>query len=136
MAKTSRGSVKILPADFSDAVRQTRREARLTITLPLRLTTGFGEMIPAVIVDLSASGLSALADVRSSPLLPPPRGARFEGEFFLDEIEVRQAILEIVQVEERGNHLIALGCTFVHHSPQTPTLIRAKIAARLAALPH
>jgi len=86
MAKTSRGSVKILPADLSDAVRQTRREARLSTTLPLRLTTGFGEMIPAVIVDLSASGLSALADVRSSPLLPPPRGARFEGEFFLDEI--------------------------------------------------
>ena len=136
MAKTSRGSVKILPADLSDAVRQTRREARLSTTLPLRLTTGFGEMIPAVIVDLSASGLSALADVRSSPLLPPPRGARFEGEFFLDEIEVRQAILEIVQVEERSNHLIALGCTFVDPSPQVPTQIRAKITARLAALPR
>jgi hypothetical protein len=89
-----------------------------------------------VILDLSASGLSALVDARSSPLLPPPRGSRFEGEFFLDEIEVRQAILEIVRIEEQDNHLIVLGCTFVDAPPQIPTLIRAKIAVRLAALPH
>lgn len=125
-------AIKILPSGPSDAARRTRREARSATALPLRLTSGSGEMIPAVILNLSASGLLALVDVRSSPLLPPPHGSRFEAEFFLDEIEVRQAILEVVRIEERGTHLLALGCAFVDPPPLGPTTIRAKIAARLA----
>lgn len=100
--------------------------------LPLRFTSGSGETIPAVILNISASGLLALVDVRFSPLLPPPRGSRFEGEFFLDELEVRQAVLEVVRIEERGKHLIALGCEFIHPPSPIPANIRAKVAARLS----
>lgn len=126
-------SVKILPADLPEALRQRRHEARRSLALPLRLTSGSGETIPAVILNLSAAGLLALVDVRSSPLLPPPRGSRFEGEFFLDEIEVRHAVLEVVRVDKQSKHLLALGCEFVHPPAPIPTNIRAKLATRQTA---
>jgi len=75
-------SIKILLDDPPEAVRWTLREACLPPLLLLRLTTGSGEIVPAVILNLSTSGLLALVDERFSPLLPPPPGTRFEGEFF------------------------------------------------------
>jgi hypothetical protein len=123
-------SVKILPTDLPEAIRQRRRETRRSLTLPLRLTSGSGETLPAVILNLSASGLLALVDVRFSPLLPPPPGSRFDGEFFLDEIEMRQAVLEVVRVEEQGKHLFVLGCKFVHPPASVPANIRASLATR------
>jgi hypothetical protein len=125
--------VKILPADLPEAVRQTRREYRWDTTLPLSLITGSGEIIPAVVLNLSASGLLALVDIRFSPLLPPPRGSRFEAEFFLDELEIRHAVLEVLRIEKRSEHLIALGCQFVHIPPEVSVALRAKITARLHA---
>lgn len=125
--------LKILPADLPEAVRQTRRESRWDTVLPLSLITGSGEIIPAVIINLSASGLLALVDVRFSPLLPPPRGARFEIEFFLDDVEIRHAVVEVLRLEKRGDTLIALGCQFVHIPSEISSALRAKITARLSA---
>jgi hypothetical protein len=93
-------------------------------------------MIPAVILNLSASGLLALVDIRSSPLMPPPQGSRFLGEFFLEDIELRHAVLEIVRIEDRGGFLIALGCRFVYPPPLISTTLRAKVVARLASAGH
>ncbi|MEW6298199.1 MAG: PilZ domain-containing protein [Thermodesulfobacteriota bacterium] len=133
MTEQTTDPVKILPADLPEAVRQTRRESRWDTTLPLHLITGSGELIPAVILNLSASGLLALIDTRFSPLLPPPRGARFEIEFFLDEITVRHAVIEVLRLEKRTDHLLALGCQFVHIPPEISAALRAKITARLSA---
>src|SRR5262249_13557132 len=123
----------LLPPDSSGMAQQHRKESRWTTALPLRLISGHGEMIPAVILNVSASGLLALVDIRSSPLLPPPQGSRFVGEFFLDDVEVRHAVLEIVRIEARGAPLIALGCCFVHAPPSISATLRARIATRLAS---
>jgi hypothetical protein len=126
-------SVTILALPKSDAATEKRREARCTTRLPLRLTSGSGEVIPAVVHNLSASGLFATADIRSSLLLPPPNGARFEGEFFLDEVEARQLLLEIVRVEKYDQHVIGLGCQFVKPPPTLTTNLRATVASHLAS---
>jgi hypothetical protein len=125
--------LKILPADLPEAVRQTRRESRWDTMLPLSLITGSGDLIPAVIINLSASGLLALVDIHFSPFLPPPRGSRFEAGFFLDEVEISHAVVEVLRVEKRGEYLIALGCQFVHIPPEISAAIRTKITARLSA---
>jgi hypothetical protein len=41
-------------------------------------------------------------------------------------------VLEVVRIEERGKHLIALGCEFIHPPSPIPANIRAKVAARLS----
>jgi hypothetical protein len=125
--------LKVLPDNPPEALRRTRREPRSAVLLPMLLTSGSGEKVPAVLLNLSASGLLVLVDVRFSPVLPPPPGARLEGEFFLDDIEVRRALLEVVRVESRDAHLVALSCTFVETSAEVPTRIRAKVASSLAA---
>lgn len=124
-------SFKIVRSTFPQAERQTRRDARLSVTLPLRLMTGSGEMIPAVILNVSLSGLLVLVDERTSLLLPPPRGACFEGEFFFDDIEVPKLTLEIARVDRRGVNQLALGCKFIGLPPSTTAALRAKVAARL-----
>ncbi len=126
-------SVTILSPPQADTSTDKRREARCGTSLPLRLTSGSGEVIPAVVQNVSASGLFAMADIRSSPLLPPPNGARFEGEFFLDNVEVRQLLLEIVRVKKQDLHLIGLGCRFVEPPPTLSTNLRAVVASHLAA---
>lgn len=127
------GAVTVLPSFPPGVANERRREARCAADLPLRLTSGTGETIPAVIRNLSASGLLAAADVRFSLLLPPPDGARFDGEFFLDDVEVGQLLLEIVRVERHNPFLIGLGCQFVQPSPTVTAGIRAKVASLLAA---
>jgi hypothetical protein len=112
---------------------ERRRELRCVTDLPLRLTSGFGETIPAVLRNLSARGLLATADERFSLLLPPPNGARFEGEFFLDDVEVRRLLLEVVRVEKQNVHIINLGCQFVDPPPFLTAALRARIMARAAA---
>ncbi len=126
-------TLKVLPDNPPEAIRQTRREARCTVLLPMRLISGSGEAIPAVLINISASGLLALVDIRFSPVLPPPPGAHLESEFFLDDIEIRQAVLEVIRVEQRGESLFGLSCKFVHPSSELSTRIRAKVAAYLAA---
>ncbi|MGH7962192.1 MAG: PilZ domain-containing protein [Candidatus Binatia bacterium] len=127
-------SGKILPADSPQAISEKRGEVRCPTALPLRLTSESGAMIPAVILNLSASGLLALVDIRSSPLLPPTRGSRFEGTFFFDEIELRRVVLEVTRIERRSPYLIALGCRLVEAPSRISAALRAKITARLTAL--
>jgi hypothetical protein len=112
--------------------RRSRQEVRCAVVLPLRLTTGSGEMIPAVVLNVSSSGLLVVVDERASLTLPPPRGSYVDGEFFFDEIEVPQLTLEIVRVDRRSNNQLALGCKFVSLSSQIVAAIRAKIRARLS----
>lgn len=126
-------SLKVLPDNPPEAIRRTRREARCTVLLPMRLTSGSGEMIPAVLINLSASGLLALVDVRFSPVLPLPPGARIESEFFLDDIEIHRTLLEVVRVEKRDEHMVGLSCTFVQSPSEVSARIRAKVASYLAA---
>ncbi len=90
-------------------------------------------MIPAVLINLSASGLLALVDVRFSPVLPPPPGAHIESEFFFDDIEIHRTLLEVVRVEKRDEHMVGLSCTFVQSPSEVSARIRAKVASYLAA---
>ncbi len=124
-------SLKILKSAPPQAERQTRRDARLSVTLPLRLTTGSGDMIPAVVLNVSVSGLSILVDERTSLLLPPPRGTQFDSEFFFEEIEIPQITLEITRAERRGKTQFILGCKFIELSPAIGAALRAKVTARL-----
>lgn len=90
-------------------------------------------MIPTVILNVSVSGLLVLVDDRTSLLLPPPRGARFDGEFFFDEIEVPQVTLEITRAKRRGETQFVLGCKFIGLPPTIGAALRAKMTARLNA---
>ena len=125
-------SLRFLSPAPTNMTTNRRREVRFPIDLPLQLTSGSGERIPAVIRNLSAGGLLATADIRFSPLLPPPTGACFDGEFFLDDVEVRQVLLEIVHVERRSPYVIDLGCQFVQHATELSTHIRTKVHTHLA----
>jgi len=127
-------SEKTPTADLPETARERRGEERYPTALPLRLTTRSGAIIPAVILNISASGLLALIDVRYSPLLPPHHRTRFEGEFFFEEVEVRRALLEVMRTEKRGTHLVTLGCRFVEAPSHIAAALRTKIAARVAAL--
>jgi hypothetical protein len=89
-------------------------------------------MIPAVVLNVSSSGLLVVVDERASLTLPLPRGSSVDGEFFFDELEVPQLTLEIVRVNRRNHNQLALGCKFVNLSPQVAADIRAKINARLS----
>lgn len=123
-------SLKILKSAPPQAERQTRRDARLSVTLPLRITTGSGDMIPAVVLNVSVSGLSILVDERTSLLLPPPRGSRFDSEFFFEEIEIPQITLEITRAERRGKTQFILGCKFIELPAAIAAALRAKVTAR------
>lgn len=119
--------VQTLPPGIAD---ERRREVRCQTDLPLQLTSGSGETIPAVIRNLSAKGLFAVADERFSLLLPPPTGARFEGEFFFGSIEARNLLLEIVRVDRDDSHRIGLGCQFVMPPADLTMHLRATVMAR------
>jgi hypothetical protein len=119
--------VQALPLGVSD---DRRREVRCQTDLPLRLTSGSGEIIPAVIRNLSATGLFAMADERFSLLLPPPDGARFEGEFFFGDIEARNLLLEIVRVDRDDSHQVGLGCQFVLPPSGLTMHLRATVLSR------
>ena len=110
-----------------DTLQQHRIEPRWTTIQPLRLRTGSGEEIPAVLLNVSASGLVALVNARFSPWLPPPCGARINGDFFLDEIEIKQGVLEVVRTEQRTTDQILLGCTFIDMPCDIARAIRHKV---------
>jgi hypothetical protein len=129
----SSGSLVFLPSLPLGVSDERRREVRCQTDIPLRLTSGSGETIPAVIHNLSASGLFAAADRRFSLLLPPPNGAQFNGEFFFDDVEARDLLLEIVRVEKQDHYLIGLGCQFVSPPAAFTSSIRAKVASCLAS---
>ena len=127
-------TITVLSSPASGFLSEKRREARCSAELPLQLISGSGERIPAVIHNLSANGLFATVDIRFSLLLPPPPSARFDGEFFLDEIEARRLLLEVVRVVKRDQHIIGLGLQFVQPLPTLTSGIREKVASRLVLL--
>src|SRR5215471_16906072 len=120
-------TITVLSSPASGFLSEKRREARCSAELPLQLISGSGERIPAVIHNLSANGLFATVDIRFSLLLPPPPSARFDGEFFLDEIEARRLLLEVVRVVKRDQHIIGLGLQFVQPLPTLTSGIREKV---------
>jgi hypothetical protein len=122
--------LRVIRIPLPHSERHTRHDARCSVILPLRLTTGSGEMIPAVVLNVSSSGLLAVVDERASLILPLPRGSRVDGEFFFDELAVPQLTLEIVRVDRRSNNQLVLGCKFVNLPSQVAADIHAKISAR------
>jgi hypothetical protein len=116
---------------FTQAEQQKRHEVRRRVILPLRLTTGSGDMIPAVVLNVSASGLLLLVDERSSLTLPPPRGSYLNGAFFFEEIELPQFTLEVMRIIRQDEKQFVLGCRFVDVPSSILAEIRSKMTIRL-----
>ena len=125
-------TVTVVSSSEFERTTEKRREVRCSAELPLQLISGSGERIPAVIHNLSANGIFATVDIRFSLLLPPPTSARFDGEFFLDEVEARQLLLEVVRVVKQDQHVMGLGLQFVQPLPTLTSGLREKVASRLA----
>ena len=117
---------------LSQAERQKRHETRRRVILPLRLTTGSGEMIPAVVLNMSASGLLLLVDERFSLTLPPPRGSYLDGALFFEDIELPQFTLEIIRTVRQGEKQFVLGCRFV----DVPSSVLAEIRLKMITRPN
>jgi hypothetical protein len=126
-------TVQIVHAELPDAVRYQQSEARMTTTLPARLTTHDGEIVPVLLADLSPTGVMLVTDRRFGRTLPPTVGASAWLEFFLDEIEVAGSTVRIRGSKPRGRFQIELGCSFVDLSDRARTAIRAKVAASRVA---
>jgi PilZ domain len=101
-----------------------RREPRLIAGSPLRLRAGSGELTPAILLDVSAAGLRAEVDDRFSSLWPLPPGARVEAEFYLGDLAIRNAVLEVVRVESLGQHHHQVGFEFCRIDPDARSLLR------------
>ena len=113
-----------------------RREERLGIALPLKLIhprpKTVDEVIPGVLIDLSASGMQILTDQRFSLLLPPTRRTRLEVEFFLDELEIRQVPIQVLRVKQQKNYQLVLGCKFIDLPTPARLSLRAEVSKRLS----
>jgi|GEM_PF-2917117 len=124
-------------ADLSDKDVVRAREERAEVSLPARLTQSppgvNSDVIPVMIVDVSASGLQLMTDKRFSLSLPPFLGARFAIEFFLGAIEVRHVVIEVVRSEKRQGHCVFLGCKFIDLPTQARLAIRSMVAAHPAS---
>ena len=110
--------------------REERAEVTLPVQLTLRLTAESGENIPAMLVNVSASGILALADVRFSLFLPPHLDTIFKIAFFLEEIEVREVKVRVERIAQHGPYTVELGCSFCDLPDETRTMLRHKIAAQ------
>ena len=135
MAKMPRPSPPTLEGKLPSENPIQAREDRLAVSLPLRLmrlpSRMADEVIPGIVINLSASGLQILTDERFSLLLPPPKGTHFEIEFFFDQTEIRQVTINVARIEKRGSYQLVLGCKFVRLPAQARLALRAAIAARL-----
>ncbi len=129
--------IDVDPSD-KDVVRA--REERTEVSLPARLTQSSpgvnNDVIPVMIVDVSASGLQLMTDKRFSLSLPPFLGAHFMIEFFLDAIEVRHVVIEVVRSEKRQGHRVFLGCKFIDLPTQVRLALRSMVAAHSASAHH
>ena len=112
--------------------REERVEVAVPVQLTLQLTAECGESIPAMLVNVSASGIQVLTDVRFSPLLPPHLETIFKIAFFFEEIEVREAKIRVERITRRGPYTVELGCSFCDLPDETRTMLRHKISAQLA----
>jgi hypothetical protein len=122
-------TVEIVRAELPDAVRYQQSEARMSTTLPARLTTVEGDIVPVLLADLSPTGVMLVTDRRFASTLPPAVGATAWLEFFLDEVEVAGAAVRVRGNKPRGRFQIELGCSFVDLSDGARTAIRSKVAA-------
>lgn len=122
-------TVSIVHADLPDAVRYQQSEARMATTLPARLTTVDGEIVPVLLADLSPTGVLLVTDRRFGDALPPAVGATAWLEFFLEEIEVAGAAIRVRACKPRGRHQIEVGCSFLDLGDGARTAIRSKVAA-------
>ncbi len=122
-------TVEIVRAELPDAVRYQQSEARMSTTLPARLTTVEGDIVPVLLADLSPTGVMLVTDRRFASALPPAVGATAWLEFFLDEVEVAGAAVRVRSDKPRGRFQIELGCSFVDLSDGARTAIRSKVAA-------
>jgi hypothetical protein len=105
----------LLSLGLDEALRQSQeRQPRWSLILPMCLTTSAGELIPAMVLNLSASGLLALVEASACVAASVQRGARLQGRFFFDALDVQDIELEVARVEARGEQLIGLGCKFVN----------------------
>ena len=126
-------TVEIVRAELPDAVRYQQSEARMSTTLPARLTTVEGDIVPVLLADLSPTGVMLVTDRRFASTLPPAVGATAWLELFLDEVEVAGAAVRVRGSKPRGRFQIELGCSFVDLSDGARTAIRSKVgAARIA----
>jgi len=121
-------TVEIVHAELPEALRYQQSEARMATTLPARLTTADGEIVPALLADLSPSGVLLVTDRRFGAALPLAVGATAWLEFFLDEVEVAAAI-RVRGCKPRGRFQLEIGCSFVDLSDGARTAIRSKVAA-------
>ena len=124
------------PKDLPSKTSSARREERLDIALPVRLLYPIpdevDEVIPGVLLDLSASGIQVLTDQRFSLLLPPTLHSRLEVEFFLDELEIRQVPIQVVRVKQLENYQLMLGCKFIDLPTAARLAVRAEVAKQLS----
>lgn len=125
----SHETVEVVPVELPDALRYQRSEARMATSLPTRLTALSGDVIPALLADLSPTGVMLVVDRRFSPLLPMPLGTSVWIEFYLDEVEVAGATIRVRSVKDRGRFQLELGCSFVDLTDRARTTIRSKVAA-------
>jgi hypothetical protein len=123
--------------DLSDENFVKTREERAEVSIPGRLVRSSpgvsDDVIPVMIANVSASGIQLVTDQRFSLYLPPFLGARFTVEFFLDAIEVRHVVVEVVRSEKRQGHRIHLGCKFVDLPTPARLSLRSLVATRLAS---
>jgi hypothetical protein len=127
-----------LALNDADEEQVKTREERVEVSLPARLMRAVvgmsDEVIPALITNVSASGIQIVTDQRFSLSLPPFLGARFTVEFFFDAIEIRHVGVEIVRSEKRQGHRVLLGCKFVGLPTAARLALRAAVASRLASV--
>ncbi len=111
-----------------------RREERLETALPARLifprVNAADETVPAILIDLSASGCQLLTDQRFSLLLTLNSLPRLVVEFFFDEMEIRQVPIRVAWTKKVGNYQMSLGCKFVDLPTAARLALRAEIAKR------
>ncbi len=123
--------------DLPDEDFVKSREERAEVSVPGRLVRSSpgvsDDVIPVMVTNVSASGIQLVTDQRFSLYLPPFLGARFTIEFFLDAIELRHVVVEIVRSEKRQGHRIHLGCKFVDLPTQARLALRSMVAARMAS---
>ncbi|MGE0826894.1 MAG: PilZ domain-containing protein [Candidatus Binatia bacterium] len=134
MATLPSSFTEVIDDELLDSDTVKTREERLEVLLPVRLIRssigGPTEVIPAVLVNVSASGVQILTDQRFSLFLPPFLGARFAVEFFIGEIEIRHVVVEIVRSEKRDPYRIVLGGKFVNLPSEARLSLRSAVASQ------
>lgn len=120
---------EILRPELPDALRHVRTEARMATTIAARLGGPSGEVIPALITDLSPSGVLLVIDRRFSSLPRPLPGTGLVIEFHVDEISVVGVSLVVRSIKPRDRHLLEVGCSFIDLGDEARTGIRGKVAA-------